>query len=519
MSLGGHGMDGSLSCYEARCPEYDEMVTKNDGRSFQSGCGWDVLETGCCSEDDSSTYTCFRCKDLKVGNHTATCSRDSIGEWKFESVLQVPLSFRDEEGNILRCGHQNRIGIQHPSNNITSLTQTSNMFLCNIFEWEQGDYVDDAGLSTEHGCGADFGLKSGRHIRVNFNNYQRSQSDPNTWHKGPEVQGEGIFECYNLGSCIAPDTCSCKDGYGGFDCHTPLCRHQQASGEVVGCQNGGVCTSKDECHCIQIESILWKAHADAKRGLTGYMGTDCSMPMCVQGDYDPNCDSPISALGREGCFRCANGGVCVAPDVCKCAEGWSGYDCQTPVCKAEVTPFLKTQLMTNDSRKLDVFENDPCGMVGFSSLKDEGPRGVCVRPNQCNCTCRGKYDYELCRKHGGKYCKTPFHDPLFEKRNVLAPNQVFGTRNCYSGYEGILDIDDNFRSCHLTIYEPSVWIRHTRGLLSLIVFIAFALTALLAYIKVKLSKRRKELWRERRRRAVQQRRTTHVFAYAQRKRD
>ena len=520
--LGGQRMNEDVPCNEVRCPKYDELVTQNDGRSFQSGCGWDVLETGCCYEIESSAYICFRCNDLDVSSHNATCSQDSLGEWKFDNKLQVPLSFRDEKGEILQCGSDRGRKVNFQRSNDTKLSQTSNMFLCNVFEWEQGDYIDDAGLSGAGGVGDSSGLRPGRHIRVNYDNYQQTPGNPSSWIKGPDLQGEGIFECYNSGSCIAPDTCSCKDGYAGFDCNTPLCRHQQATGEVVGCQNGGVCVRKDECHCIQIESILWKTHPNAERGLTGYMGTDCSMPMCVQGSYDPECESTLSAIGREGCFRCANGGVCVSPDVCECAEGWTGYDCRTPVCKAEITPLIKGQLMTNDVSKIQIFENDPCGMVGFSSLKNDGPRGVCVQPNRCECTCNGAYNYKLCRKHGGKHCKTPFHDPLFEKRNVLAPNQVFGTRNCYSGYEGIVDIDDNFRTCHLQIYEPPIYIRHTRGFLALFVLVAIALFVFIAYVKVKLSKRRKEIRRERRRIAAgQQRRSTpvHSFAYAQRKRE
>ena len=39
------------------------------------------------------------------------------------------------------------------------------------------------------------------------------------------VEGEGIFVCHNQGSCVAPDECSCTDGWAGFDCALPLCRH------------------------------------------------------------------------------------------------------------------------------------------------------------------------------------------------------------------------------------------------------------------------------------------------------
>ena len=176
--------------------------------------------------------------------------------------------------------------------------------------------------------------------------------------------GEGIYECFNFGSCIGPDVCTCADGWSGFDCNTPLCRHKQLSGEIVGCQNGGICASKDDCHCIQTLSVLWKTYENVERALTGWSGTDCSMPICVQGYYDPYCDIPF-APGGEGCYRCANGGICVAPDTCQCAEGWTGFDCQTPICEVVADELIRGQLMTVDEEKVKIFEKDPCGMKGF----------------------------------------------------------------------------------------------------------------------------------------------------------
>jgi hypothetical protein len=35
----------------------------------------------------------------------------------------------------------------------------------------------------------------------------------------------------------------------------------------------------------------------------------------------------------QGAYMCANGGKCVAPDVCSCAKGWVGFDCRVPVCE------------------------------------------------------------------------------------------------------------------------------------------------------------------------------------------
>jgi hypothetical protein len=86
----------------------------------------------------------------------------------------------------------------------------------------------------------------------------------------------------------------------------------------------------------------------------------------------------------------------------------------------------------------------------------------------------------------------------------------------------MVDVDDVFSSCHLRIYEPPIYVRHTRGLVALFVLTGIALFIMTAYIKVKLSKKRKELQRERRRRAAgQQRRSApaHGFAHAQKKRE
>ena len=175
--------------------------------------------------------------------------------------------------------------------------------------------------------------------------------------------GEGVFECSNFGSCIGPDVCSCRDGYSGFDCKSPLCRHKQTNGNVVGCLNGGTCIDKDTCQCIKTDSNLWKFYSIADRGVTGWTGSDCSTPICVQGFYDPSCKGP-DVIGGEGCFRCANGGICVAPDTCECSEGWKGFDCQTPICQAKITPLIREQLGTVDKQKLHNFEKDPCGMEG-----------------------------------------------------------------------------------------------------------------------------------------------------------
>lgn len=92
---------------------------------------------------------------------------------------------------------------------------------------------------------------------------------------------------------------------------------------------------------------------------------------------------------------------------------------------------------------------------------------TCSSCKKCTCRCYGSFNAELCRKLGGKHCQTPFHDPLHRHRNVLAPNQVFGTSDCFSGYEGIANGIDGYSSCHLLIYEPGFGIRYSRAIISL----------------------------------------------------
>ena len=112
-----------------------------------------------------------------------------------------------------------------------------------------------------------------------------------------------------------------RAGWAGFDCTTPLCRHlQYPSGYISACENGGVCKYKDTCSCIQAPSMLTVKYDAAPGGMTGWTGTDCAMPMCVQGYFDPFCTDLPQAPGGEGCYRCANGGNCTAPDACTCAE-------------------------------------------------------------------------------------------------------------------------------------------------------------------------------------------------------
>jgi hypothetical protein len=106
-------------------------------------------------------------------------------------------------------------------------------------------------------------------------------------------------------------------------------------------------------------------------------------------------------------------------------------------------------------------------MKGFNGWLEgaEFNRGHCVLPNKCTCTCKIRYDSNLCRAWGGNYCRKPFKDLLSKYRNILSPNEVFGSRSCSSGYEGTVDEENDFISCHLNIYEPTYFVKNSLPIL------------------------------------------------------
>jgi hypothetical protein len=255
------------------------------------------------------------------------------------------------------------------------------------------------------------------------------------------------------------------------------------TGRVSSCLNGGICSLKDRCDCVQTDSVLWKVHPLTSRGKTGWTGTDCSMPMCTQGYYDPFCGDLAQAPGGEGCYRCANNGNCTAPDICTCAKGWTGFDCKTPVCEVVADPLTRTQLGTVFEDKVVAFESDPCGVTaiygrrGFKGTKYA--RGNCTQPDMCTCLCKVPYRRKSCHKTG-KLCDGPWQDNMVATRDLpgaRAPEFTFGTTDCNFGYEGNVDDTDHFTTCHQTIYVPTSTEKD-----SLVMIIAFSIIGFFSLI-------------------------------------
>jgi hypothetical protein len=111
--------------------------------------------------------------------------------------------------------------------------------------------------------------------------------------------------------------------------------------------------------------------------------------------------------------------------------------------------------------------------VFFGASPVSALRGNCSVPNVCTCLCNVQYNRVLCdspnkgdsgclmfcgdqtAEKRAKFCEGAFQDDMWTTRNLLESNEIYGTRACKSGYEGVIDEFDRFMSCHLIIKEPA----------------------------------------------------------------
>jgi hypothetical protein len=327
----------------------------------------------------------------------------------------------------------------------------------------------------------------GRTVRINFPNYV--QSDEGKWIQGPAVPGEGLYACFNGGACTAPDTCTCADGWTGYDCNVPICSYTDVYSNIIeGCKYGGVCYDVGKCACPMQRSLLYIVHDEPTNVLTGWEAKDCSMAVCTQGYFEAECRSVppgaggVSSMG-EGCYRCANGGNCTAPDVCTCTAEWTGYDCRTPVCVQHATRETIADLDTLDPEVIEQFEYDPCGSSVMEDWKGmQIGRGNCSRPGVCTCLCKRR----AFRDRDGLYTDGPWADPL---NRALPTGYVFGRFDCIEGFEGNLNSDGTFSSCHLRIYVPTWLERYSLIIIIVSVITIVAIVGAYVILRRQLKKR------------------------------
>ncbi|XP_037786423.1 neurogenic locus notch homolog protein 1-like [Penaeus monodon] len=124
--------------------------------------------------------------------------------------------------------------------------------------------------------------------------------------------------CLNGGECVAINQCHCHEPYMGPHCETlraGLCWQEPPkvtnavvvynwSVAVIACQPGWRLSNNASAVLLSCVGGVWAARPDE------------NWPSC-----QPECALP-----------CANGGVCVSPDVCVCPDGFTGDFCEKAFC-------------------------------------------------------------------------------------------------------------------------------------------------------------------------------------------
>jgi hypothetical protein len=193
--LGGHGPNGTLPCTSVRCPAYDTPYITTNGESFQSGCGADPIDTGCCVVSPTTgRVRCMKCALPVHTPHNLTCADSSTAASTVGAAYAtedlVPATFRGSDGHVRWCG---AIHCPYPyyvddtpdrdhalfSPDLAWSNVTAPRFLCNVAQWEQGTFDGSAPQTPElvaavaSGVGSDWPLEAGRSARANFPNYRK----------------------------------------------------------------------------------------------------------------------------------------------------------------------------------------------------------------------------------------------------------------------------------------------------------------------------------------------------------
>uniref|UniRef100_A0A2P2I579 Neurogenic locus notch homolog protein 1-like n=1 Tax=Hirondellea gigas TaxID=1518452 RepID=A0A2P2I579_9CRUS len=238
--------------------------------------------------------------------------------------------------------------------------------------------------------------------------------------------------CLNGGSCVAPDICRCADGFTGASCktvapkpcnvmltaklHANLNFSSDSNTVVMACHEGYGVTPSIIRTTLRCVNGSWTGNVLGKSVLGE--AVECR-PLCRGG--------------------CSNGGVCSAPGVCRCSQGFAGHNCNTKTC-GQLPQLLNNTVLNYDSTntvlELQCGEGYrlPSGNLTATLYCDDGTwtslhgeqqvvclpschppclnGGRCTAPNTCNCpsgfdgaTCGKRYSLTV----GGTRCVFPFY--------------------------------------------------------------------------------------------------------------
>ena len=80
---------------------------------------------------------------------------------------------------------------------------------------------------------------------------------------------------------------------------------------------------------------------------------------------------------------CYNNGTCISPNICQCAQGWSGYSCSTPKC-AQICQHNGTCTGVNQCTCVTGWSGYNCSTA--LCAQECNNNGVCSAPDTCKCS-------------------------------------------------------------------------------------------------------------------------------------
>ncbi|XP_078685401.1 uncharacterized protein LOC144918448 isoform X7 [Branchiostoma floridae x Branchiostoma belcheri] len=217
-------------------------------------------------------------------------------------------------------------------------------------------------------------------------------------------------------------TCQCTDGWNGTECNVDIDECL-----TITCENNGSCENLPgsvKCNCAE-----------------GYEGTHCEFRSCEEGHCMNNGSCRMTQQGRvcvcadgfpgdrceldiDECnttFPCQNGARCnnsVGTYTCDCTLGYSGHDCDVPVCSGDVCLYGST-CVTNSTHWsclcAEGYQGDRCQSdIDECTNEDLCQNGAtCVNsPGAFLCNCSAGFQ--------GSLCETP----------TCAPNPCLNNGSC-----------------------------------------------------------------------------------------